>query len=192
MSKMRKFFKSKKAFTLVELIAVLVIMAIAASIVMPNIQGVISNTEYRKNITNCLTATTFVRSYVDLLNLGENYAYYEKNGKTYSIYIQGSPSGLQFALNQYNLDVNYQYYVVPYETSAQSTNPTATIQDAIATVVRGRTSFVIAHRLSTITGADMILAVRDGRIVERGTHQELMHARGYYYRLCRRQIEGII
>lgn len=132
MSKMRKFFKSKKAFTLVELIAVLVIMAIAASIVMPNIQGVISNTEYRKNITNCLTATTFVRSYVDLLNLGENYAYYEKNGKTYSIYIQGSPSGLQFALNQYNLDVNYQYYVVPYETSAQSTNPTATIQDAIA------------------------------------------------------------
>lgn len=61
------------------------------------------------------------------------------------------------------------------------------IQDAIATVIKGRTSFVVAHRLSTIVGADVILAVKDGRIVERGSHHELMQKRGYYYELYTRQ-----
>jgi ATP-binding cassette subfamily B protein len=50
-------------------------------------------------------------------------------------------------------------------------------------VTKGRTSFVIAHRLSTIVRADLILAVLDGKIVERGTHRELMDRRGYYYEL---------
>ena len=63
------------------------------------------------------------------------------------------------------------------------------IQNAIAAVVRGRTSFVIAHRLSTIVGADVILAVQDGKIVERGTHAELMAQKGYYYQLYSRQFE---
>lgn len=66
------------------------------------------------------------------------------------------------------------------------------IQDAIAAVIRGRTSFVIAHRLSTIVRADLILAVSDGQIVERGTHRELMKKRGYYYRMYREQIEGML
>ena len=61
------------------------------------------------------------------------------------------------------------------------------IQKAIATVIEGRTSFVVAHRLSTIVGADLILAVRDGRIVEQGTHRELMQKKGYYYGLYTRQ-----
>ena len=61
--------------------------------------------------------------------------------------------------------------------------------NAIAAVIRGRTSFVIAHRLSTIVGADVILAVQDGRILEKGTHQELMRQKGYYYQLFTRQYE---
>ena len=50
-------------------------------------------------------------------------------------------------------------------------------------VIKGRTSFVIAHRLSTVRGADIILVVRDGKIVESGTHSELLKKKGYYYDL---------
>ncbi|MBQ7424886.1 MAG: ABC transporter ATP-binding protein, partial [Lachnospiraceae bacterium] len=63
------------------------------------------------------------------------------------------------------------------------------IQEAIKTVTRGRTSFVIAHRLSTIVDADIILVVKDGKIIERGTHIELMEKKGYYYELFTRQFE---
>ena len=63
------------------------------------------------------------------------------------------------------------------------------IQKAIDQIIRGRTSVVIAHRLSTVRNADMILVVHDGRIVERGRHEELMEARGAYYRLYTRQYE---
>ena len=64
-----------------------------------------------------------------------------------------------------------------------------TIQNAIDTIIKGRTSLVIAHRLSTVKNADLILVVNDGRIIEQGTHQELLKARGYYYRLYTRQYE---
>ena len=63
------------------------------------------------------------------------------------------------------------------------------IQNAISLVTRGRTSFVIAHRLSTIVSADLILVVRDGRIIERGTHTELLAKRGSYYSLYTMQHE---
>ena len=63
------------------------------------------------------------------------------------------------------------------------------IQDAIGEVTRDRTSFVIAHRLSTIRSADMILVMKDGRVVEHGTHAELMQARGYYWSLYTKQFE---
>ena len=66
------------------------------------------------------------------------------------------------------------------------------IQDAISDVTKGRTSFVIAHRLSTIAGADMILVVQDGKIIEMGKHPELMRKRGYYYSLYTRQFEESI
>ena len=61
------------------------------------------------------------------------------------------------------------------------------IQDAIVTVTKGRTSFVIAHRLSTIVDADIILVVKDGKIIERGTHKELMKLKGFYHELFTRQ-----
>ena len=79
--------------------------------------------------------------------------------------------------------------VLDEATSSVDTVTERVIQDAIAAVIRGRTSFVIAHRLSTIVGADVILAVRDGKIIERGTHRELMQQKGYYYQLYTRQYE---
>ena len=63
----------------------------------------------------------------------------------------------------------------------------AAVQRALATALAGRTSIVIAHRLSTIVGADQILVVADGRIVQRGTHDELLRAGGLYGELYRTQ-----
>lgn len=74
-------------------------------------------------------------------------------------------------------------------TSSVDTLTEARIQAAIDEVIRGRTSIVIAHRLSTVRNADIILAVRDGKIVEQGNHSELMRRGGYYASLYRRQFE---
>ncbi len=72
-------------------------------------------------------------------------------------------------------------------TSSVDTITESIIKDAIREVTKDRTSFVIAHRLSTIREADMILAMRDGKIVEQGTHEDLMAAKGYYYTLYTHQ-----
>lgn len=65
------------------------------------------------------------------------------------------------------------------------------VQQAITAVTKERTSFIIAHRLSTVVGADTILVVADGKIVERGNHKELMKLRGEYYSLYMRQFEEL-
>lgn len=80
-----------------------------------------------------------------------------------------------------------QILVLDEATSSVDTLTEYAIQQAIGEVTQGRTSFVIAHRLSTVRGADVILAMKDGRIVERGTHAELMAAKGYYWRLYTQQ-----
>lgn len=74
-------------------------------------------------------------------------------------------------------------------TSAMDSITEARVQEALARLLRGRTSFVVAHRLSTIRGADTILVLERGRIVERGRHDELLRAGGVYAGLCR-QLEG--
>jgi len=61
------------------------------------------------------------------------------------------------------------------------------IQHGLSYLMQGRTTFVIAHRLSTIRRADQILVMEQGRIVERGTHEELYEARGRYYELYTKQ-----
>jgi ATP-binding cassette subfamily B protein len=80
-------------------------------------------------------------------------------------------------------------FILDEATSSVDTETEQLIQHAIARLLTGRTSFIIAHRLSTIRRADMILVVRDGKIVERGTHRELLHKKGYYYDLYTKQFE---
>jgi len=65
-------------------------------------------------------------------------------------------------------------------TSNLDTESERYIQGALGEILKGRTSFVIAHRLSTIQGADLILVMEDGRVAERGTHDELMRSSGRY------------
>jgi subfamily B ATP-binding cassette protein MsbA len=72
-------------------------------------------------------------------------------------------------------------------TSSLDSESEAAIQEGLAYLMKGRTTFVIAHRLSTIRRADLILVVEDGRIVERGTHQTLYDLQGRYYDLYTRQ-----
>jgi ATP-binding cassette subfamily B protein len=74
-------------------------------------------------------------------------------------------------------------------TSSVDTRTEVLIQRAMKTLMEGRTSFVIAHRLSTIRDADVILVMRDGRIVEQGTHDELLAAHGFYQELYSSQFE---
>ena len=80
--------------------------------------------------------------------------------------------------------------VLDEATSNVDTRTEAYIQQALLKLMEGRTSFVIAHRLSTIRDADLVLVVRDGRIVERGTHESLMEQQGFYHRLYMSQYRG--
>ncbi len=76
-------------------------------------------------------------------------------------------------------------------TSSVDTRTEQLIQDAMVKLMEGRTSFVIAHRLSTIREADRILVMRDGDIVEQGTHQELLDQNGFYADLYNSQFEDV-
>ncbi len=79
--------------------------------------------------------------------------------------------------------------VLDEATASVDTLTEQKIQSAIDTIIQGRTSLVIAHRLSTVRNADLILVVRDGKIVEQGTHAELLKKKGHYFRLYTRQYE---
>jgi ATP-binding cassette subfamily B protein len=80
--------------------------------------------------------------------------------------------------------------VLDEATSSVDTRTEVLIQEAMNALRQDRTSFVIAHRLSTIRGADVILVMDDGRIVEQGNHDELLASGGAYARLYRAQFEG--
>ena len=86
---------------------------------------------------------------------------------------------------------NPKIFVLDEATSSIDTETEMLIQDAIRTVLAGRTSFIIAHRLSTVRSADVILVIRGGKVQEKGNHNQLMAAKGYYYRLYTNQfLEG--
>ena len=83
-----------------------------------------------------------------------------------------------------------QILILDEATSNLDTESEQLIQESMATLLAGRTTFVIAHRLSTIRQADVILLMEDGRIVERGSHEELMDKQGLYYDMVMRQMQA--
>jgi ATP-binding cassette subfamily B protein/subfamily B ATP-binding cassette protein MsbA len=83
-----------------------------------------------------------------------------------------------------------QILILDEATSNLDTESEQLIQASMAELLAGRTTFVIAHRLSTVRRADLILLMEDGRVIERGTHDELMTARGSYYEMVMRQAEA--
>ncbi len=85
------------------------------------------------------------------------------------------------------LIANPAIFVLDEATSSVDTETEQIIQEAIKTVLSGRTSFIIAHRLSTIRHADRILVIQHGEITEQGSHAELIRQKGYYYNLYTNQ-----
>ena len=76
-----------------------------------------------------------------------------------------------------------KFLILDEATSGVDTRTEIRLQKAIANLIKGRTSFIIAHRLSTIKNADLILVLKDGKIAEQGTHDELMNQNGFYFNL---------
>lgn len=87
------------------------------------------------------------------------------------------------------LVANPRILILDEATSSVDTETERHIQDALKTLLKGRTSVVIAHRLSTIEHADKIIVIDEGRIIEEGTHKELLDKRGAYYRLYLKQFQ---
>jgi len=83
------------------------------------------------------------------------------------------------------------FLILDEATSNVDSRTEALIQRSMADLMKGRTSFVIAHRLSTIRGADVILVMDDGAIVEKGTHKSLLDAGGFYYTMYNSQFNGV-
>lgn len=84
---------------------------------------------------------------------------------------------------------NAPLLILDEATSSVDTRTERHVQEAMDKLTHGRTSFVIAHRLSTIKNADMILVMRDGDIVESGSHEELLEKGGFYAELYNSQFE---
>lgn len=103
----------------------------------------------------------------------------EEGGATLSV---GQRQLISFARA---LLANPRILILDEATSSVDTQTEQIIQRALTTLLKGRTSFVIAHRLSTITSADKIVVIHDGKIVEQGTHSELLVNQGMYYELYR-------
>lgn len=120
-------------------------------------------------------------------------------------FIQTLPGGYQMELNEEASNVSQgqkqlltiarailadnKVLILDEATSSVDTRTEQRIQKAMSNLMRGRTSFVIAHRLSTIKDADLILVMKDGDIVEQGTHEELLLRDGFYAKLYHSQFE---
>ncbi|MDE0686754.1 MAG: ABC transporter ATP-binding protein [Candidatus Poribacteria bacterium] len=86
---------------------------------------------------------------------------------------------------------NPKILILDEATSALDAESESLVQEALTRLMKGRTSFVIAHRLSTVLNADKILVINDGRLVEVGTHAELIRGRGIYHSLFQKQFAGM-
>ncbi|RPJ24905.1 MAG: ABC transporter ATP-binding protein [Chloroflexi bacterium] len=86
---------------------------------------------------------------------------------------------------------NPSILILDEATSSVDTRTEARIQKALLRLMQGRTSFVIAHRLSTIREADNVIVISNGEIIEQGTHQQLMEARGFFHHLYVSQFKGL-
>ena len=82
--------------------------------------------------------------------------------------------------------------VLDEPTSALDAESEALVQQALARLTKGRTTFAIAHRLSTVVDADRIVVLKDGRILDQGSHRELLARGGYYRSLVERQTRGLL
>ncbi|MGN0141464.1 MAG: ABC transporter ATP-binding protein [Roseburia sp.] len=122
-------------------------------------------------------------------------------------FIQTLPGGYQMELNEDASNVSQgqkqlltiarailadnRILILDEATSSVDTRTEIAIQKAMDNLMKGRTSFIIAHRLSTIRDADLILVMRDGDIVEQGTHEALLEANGFYANLYNSQFEDV-
>ena len=122
-------------------------------------------------------------------------------------FIQTLPGGYQMELNEDASNVSQgqkqlltiarailadnKIMILDEATSSVDTRTEQRIQKAMNNLMKGRTSFVIAHRLSTIKDADLILVMRDGDIIEQGTHEELITQNGFYAELYNSQFEDV-
>ena len=120
-------------------------------------------------------------------------------------YISRLPDGYNTVINEDGLNISQgqkqlltiarailsdpKILILDEATSSVDTRTEIQIQKAMDNLMRGRTSFIIAHRLSTIRNADLILCMKDGDIVEQGTHDELMEKNGFYANLYNSQFE---
>jgi len=75
-------------------------------------------------------------------------------------------------------------------TSSIDTRTEIKIQNAFSKLMQGRTSFIVAHRLSTIQSADIILVMKDGKVIEQGSHEELLRNNGFYSNLYNSQFQN--
>ena len=120
-------------------------------------------------------------------------------------FIMSQPGGYQMVLNEETSNISQgqkqlltiarailadnKILILDEATSSVDTRTEERIQAAMENLMKGRTSFVIAHRLSTIRDADLILVMKDGDIIEQGTHQSLLAANGFYANLYNSQFE---
>ena len=83
------------------------------------------------------------------------------------------------------------FLILDEATSNVDTRTEELVQKAMDKLTKGKTSFIIAHRLSTIKNADLILVLKNGNIIEQGTHEELLKKKGFYEELYNSQFEEV-
>lgn len=130
------------------------------------------------NDEEVIAAAKAVGAHAFIMRLKKGYdTSVEEGGATLSV---GQRQLISFARA---LLANPRILILDEATSSVDTQTELIIQKALTILLKGRTSFVIAHRLSTITSADKIVVIHDGKIIEQGTHTELLEKRGMYYEL---------